>query len=101
MRKIDEHTFKRVKKWLRIQPAKSVAKRFDLHESTVLNIRGSRNFNEYREMVKAEHPPIKFSLKEEVLSIHQQLFDKNDGRYIRPLTARTAVMHIRQHTKST
>lgn len=94
MKKIDQHTFKQIRKWLRVSTVKSVARRFDLHESTILNIRGSRTFEEYREVVKAEHPPIKYSLAEDILSLHRSLFDRKDGKYMLPKNARQAMAKI-------
>lgn len=94
MKRLDEQTFKQAKKWLRIQSAKRVANRFDLHESTVLNIRGCKNFDEYKEIVKAEHPPVQFSLRDEVLDLHQILFNNDD--YVAPSTAYRAIFEIKQ-----
>lgn len=94
MKKVDEHTFKQARKWLIISTAKSVAHRFDLHESTVLNIRGSKNYAEYREMVKAEHPPVKYSLAEDVMKLHRTLFDLDNGQYLPPRSAQVAMGEI-------
>lgn len=98
MKKVDQHTFKQVKVWLRLRPAKAVARKFDLHESTVLNIRGCRNFDEYREQVKAEHPPIKYSLAEDVYEIHRMLSDQPD--YVRPRNAQIAMLDVKQKLAS-
>lgn len=94
MKRIDDTTFKKVKKWLYIRQPKAVANKFDLHESTVLNIRGCKNFREYREMVEAEHPPTKYSLGEDVIWLHRKLLQTKD--YIAPDTAHNAMVEIKE-----
>ena len=92
--KVTEEYFREVKRTIRWTTNKRTATKHGLHLSTVINIRGSRNYEEYRQLVKAEHQPTLFSLKDHVLDLHKLVFDKKDNNYFPPKTARTAVTQL-------
>lgn len=91
--RVTEDVFRQVKRD-RFTPKWYRAKKYGLHLSTVINIVGSRNFAQYRELVISEHQPTKFSIADEVLTIHRMLFNTQDG-YVRPRSARQAVLEIK------
>ena len=95
MRKLDEQTFLSIKKPLynRFARPKVLAKRFDVSEKTILQVRGSQNYSQYRQNVIAQHPPVTFSLRDEVLFLHELTF-KKDSSYVAPSTARVAVEEL-------
>ncbi len=99
MKRISEQQFKQIKGsiWRFYESPRLLAKKFDIHLSTVLNIKGCRNYEEYRDLVKAEHPPTKYSLADDVLELHRLQFDHNDNKYITPPTARAAMRQLLSH----
>ena len=96
MKRIDQDTFRQVKRMTRLHRTSTIVRRTGLHNSTVLNIRGCKNYGEYREMVQAEHPPVKYSLADDVLEIHRRLFEKPTVAYIPPKTAQQAMQEIKK-----
>lgn len=92
--RITEPYFYEVKRYSRWHTSRRTAAKFGIHISTAMNIAGCRNYEQYRELVRAEHQPTKFSLREGILELHKQVFDKNDNKYIEPSVARTALTQI-------
>lgn len=92
--RVTKEEFAILKKQLRFRSAKYVAKKSGRHLSTVINIKGSKNYIEYRELVKSEHQEIAFSLKDSVLELHRIMFDNRDNKYIAPTTAKMAVAKL-------
>lgn len=95
VRKIKPEYFNEVKwsiRWNRSM--KKVAAKHGISLSTVLNIKGCKNYTEYMELVRSEHQPTQFSLRDEVLALHKTVFDKGDSKYHEPLTARIAVTQL-------
>lgn len=92
--KIDALDFRQIKRWLRFHSITKVARRFSLHESTVLAIRGSKTYNEYREQVKAKHPPIKNSLADEIMDLHYNVLYVPG--YIPPRNATVAIKELKK-----
>lgn len=95
MKRVDEQLFNQVKSGLRNKwtSAEKVARRNELSVKTVLQIRGSKDFAQYTENNKAQHPDIKFSLRDHVLELHRLAF-RQDNTYIPPTTAKTAVIEL-------
>jgi len=83
---------KRVKRHLLWQTASQTANKFYLSKKTVIQIRGTRTFEEYAESNKAQHPGTGHSLKEDILELHKLMFDKHDNKYLAPLTATKAAL---------
>lgn len=50
-----EPEFKAIKKHLKIASVASTAKTMNRSQSCIMRIRGSKNYGEYKELVKAEH----------------------------------------------
>lgn len=85
--------FHDIKRFVRWHTNKRTADKFGIHLSTVINIRGSQTYLQYRQLVKAEHPPLKYSLKEDILELHKLTFRK-DNTYIAPRTAQVAIAEL-------
>ena len=95
MKRVDEQLFNQVKSGLRNKwtSAEKVARRNELSAKTILQIRGSKNYEEYQQQNKAQHPEVKFSLKDHVLELHRLAF-RQDNTYIPPKTARLAITEL-------
>ena len=94
--KINAETFKQIKRLTRLHRTQTVARKTGLHPSTVINIRGCRNYVEYRELVRAEHPPLKYSLAADVLEIHRRVFEQPTIPYIPPKSAKLAMLELKK-----
>jgi len=97
-RRIDEELFNQIKLPLRnrLTRPRALAKRFDISLKTCLMIKGSATYLDYKAQSKAQHPDNNYSLRDEVLYLHQQTF-KKDNTYIPPPTARQAVVELQRH----
>lgn len=95
MKRVTEELFTQVKKPLynRLTRPRVLANKFELSLKTILQIRGSKNFEEYCQQNRAQHPPVTFSLADEVLHLHKLTF-RQDNDYIAPLTARQAILEL-------
>lgn len=99
-KRIEPESFKAMKTWLHMgERPRAIASRYDVHLSTVLNIKGCKNYEEYREIVKAEHPPVKYSLRDEVMELHRYLHDEGDGQYFYPRNCQIAMLAINKAIK--
>ncbi len=98
MGRIDEHTFKKVKGGIfwKLTPHQAAAK-YDISVKTVLQIRGSHDYKQYKEQVKAQHPEVQYSLAESVHQLHDIVFNKHDNKYIPKPTARKAAQSLKLH----
>lgn len=97
--KIDYDEYRTVKRSLRFHRVATVANKRGLSVSTVMKIRGAKNYDEYVGLVKATHPEIKYSLAEDVLYVHKLMFDKGDNKYQQPATAQKAIKVIIKELK--
>ena len=81
MSRIDEHTFKKVKGGIfwKLTPQQAATK-YDISEKTVLQIRGSHDYKQYKEQVKAQHPEVQYSLADSVHQLHDIVFNKHDNK---------------------
>lgn len=92
IKRITPEYFREVKQSIRWNwSMKKVAHKHGISLSTVLNIKGCKNYLEYRELVKSEHNEIKFSIREAVLDLHKLVFDKGDNKYLAPKTGQEAI----------
>ncbi len=92
IRKITPEYFAEVKQSIRWNwSMKKVAAKHGISLSTVLNIKGCRNYQEYRELVKSEHQPVKNSLADRLIALHKTVYDNKDNKYIAPKTADSAL----------
>lgn len=71
--KITEELFTQLKNELRYSDPFTVAMRNATSEKTVLQIKGSKDYLEYRAHVKAQHPPVQLSMRDAVLEINRKL----------------------------
>jgi hypothetical protein len=85
--------FSEVKRYVRWHTTNRTAKKFGISIKTALQVRGSNNYGQYRENVKAQHPETKYSLADDVLALHKTVFDKG-GEYHTPKTAQTAITQL-------
>ena len=95
IRKLTEQYFNEVKqalKWYKGKSVNRIAYKQGISVKTVLQVKGSRNYQEYQDQNKAQHPPLEFSLRENVLKVHRLIFDKED--YAKPTSARMAIGQI-------
>jgi len=88
--KLTYSEYRASKRSLRFRRVATVAEKQKLSIKTILQIRGSKTYEEYKQQSKAQHPPVKYSLAEEVLYIHKLTFDKGDNKYLAPKTAQIA-----------
>lgn len=92
IKKIKPEYFVEVKRSIRWNwNMKKVAEKHGISLSTVLNIKGCRNYAEYMELVKSEHQPVVYSMREASLDLHKLIFDKKDNKYIAPKTGQQAM----------
>ena len=94
MRKVTFNEFKSTKRLLIFLTTKTVAKRTGRHLSTIINIKGCRNFIDYEALKNSEHQPTKDSLADRVLELHKMVFMKPGVAYFAPPTARRAVIEL-------
>lgn len=92
--KVTFQEFKDIKKYLWVHTTKSTARKFDRHLSTIINIKGCRNYIDYEELVKSEHQPTKDSLADRVLELHKMVYMVPGKTYFAPPTARRAVIEL-------
>lgn len=97
MKHIDEHAFLQIKGGMfsKFSSPHRVAAKNDVSLKTVLQVRGSRNFKEYTQQNKAQHLPVKNSLRDEILGLHRGLFSEGDGKYFPPSSAMRAIGEIK------
>jgi phosphoenolpyruvate carboxylase len=92
---INEREFRDIKSVLRHDHPVEVARRFGRHLAIVEKINSCLNFDRYRAIVKAEHPPIKRSLTDRVEILehsHQLLAGRVDVLEERLKTQRASVL---------
>lgn len=94
MKSVTGTEFHIIKKQLRFRSAESVARKNERHLSTIINIKGSKNYEEYKKLVESEHQPVKYSLMQKVLDLHKIMFDNGDNKYIAPTTAKMAIAKL-------
>jgi hypothetical protein len=93
MKRITSHDFAIIKHGLRnkFTTARNLANRYEVSLKTVYQIRGSKDFGEYTQQNKAQHPDTKFSLAESVLELHDMTFNRHDNKYLSPKSAKQAI----------
>lgn len=93
MKVVTKDEFKQIKRKLITNRGysgeKRVAKRYNRSIKTIIQIKNSKTFENYTEQNKAQHQPVKDSLAERVLALHEILFTSPD--YIKPRTASNAL----------
>ena len=99
MKKLTEVDFKKIKRsrWITPSP-KEAAKKFGVSLKTVLQVRGSKNYQQYQEQNKAQHPPVKYSIADNVKDLHAKVFGGQDD-YRTPTSARRALEQLKSVSK--
>lgn len=98
MRRITEQDFKKIKGGIFWKlTASQAAAKYDVSLKTVLQVRGSSNYQQYKEQCKAQHPEVQYSLADNVKDLHSIVFNKHDNKYLPPETARKAVQELKLH----
>lgn len=97
MSKITEQQFKHIKGGFIWRTAGQLAAKHDISYKTAVQIKASKDYDMYREQVKAQHPEIKYSLADNVTDLHNIVFNKHDNKYLPPETARKAVQELKLH----
>lgn len=92
--RITPEYFNETKRFVRWHTIKRTADRFGISRKTALQVRGSNTYHQYQENVRAQHPPTKYSLGEDVLELHRLTFDKKDNKYLTPPSARKAMIDL-------
>lgn len=94
IKKITPEYFSEVKHTIRWSRPQKAVRVHGISLSTALNIKGCKNYAEYMELVRSEHNPTQFSLREHVLTLHKMVFDKDNPDYKEPRTAQTAIVQL-------
>lgn len=97
MSKITEQQFKHIKGGFMWRTAGQLAAKHDISYKTAVQIKASKNYDMYREQVKAQHPEPQYSLADQVKYIHKLVFDAHDNKYLPPETARSAARQLEIH----
>lgn len=71
--KVTEELFNQIKNELRYSDPLIVATKNHTSVKTILQIKGSQNFLEYRAQVKAQHPPTKFSMRDAIIELNNKM----------------------------
>lgn len=95
-KRVDEDTFNLIKRKLIFSRPRSVAAKVGVSLKTVLQVKGSKTLKEYKDQCRAQHPPQEFSLAQEIMNCHRKMYDKQDGEYIQPPAARTAIIELKE-----
>lgn len=95
--KITAADFKRIKSGFIWRTAGQLAAKHDISYKTAVQIKASKDYDMYREQVKAQHPEPQYSLADQVKYIHNLVFNKHDNKYIEPPTGRQAARELEIH----
>lgn len=97
MKRITEQSFNRIKRQLKpwTRPHR-VAQKEGLHISTVLNIKGCRDYREYRMLVESEHQPVKYSVRDDVMALHRRIYEVPNKAYVYPKNCKQAMAEINE-----
>lgn len=80
MRKITEQEFGLIKKKLRWAAPFAVAPRVGRHIAIVTKIDSCKSYEQYKKIVRAEHPPIKNSLADRVSDLERRVASLEEAR---------------------
>ncbi len=70
-----------------------VAYKHGISFKTVMQIKNSATYEDYRAQCLAQHPEVQYSLAAEVLKLHEIVFSKGE-EYHKPKTAQTAITQL-------
>ena len=72
-KRVTKELFLQLKRELESTSVQMIAFGNGLSEKTVLQVKGSKNFADYQAQVKAQHPPVKNSMRDTVAEINEKL----------------------------
>lgn len=90
--KITQQIFEWVKDDLKLSNHYVVSRAHDLSLKTILQIDMSKSYEQYVNMSRAQHPPVKYSLADDVLALHKKLLNREAK------TAREAIRNLLNET---
>lgn len=99
VKKITPEYFDVTKRILRWNTNRRTARKTGLSLKTVLQIRGSKNYTEYMEQCKAQHPETKYSAREDLLAYLKERCEKAGVEYKVPSHMSVALYQLRQLDK--
>lgn len=91
--KITKEVFDHAKRNIGRYGKAQAMRRFNFSMKTAVQIECSKDYRMYRRQVKAQHPLTTYSLAEDVLTLHYQIFWK-DNTYIAPRSAKLAITEL-------
>lgn len=71
--KVTEEFFRQAKYELQYSDPLTVAIKNHVSIKTILQIKGSQNYLEYRAQVKAQHPPTQFSMRDAIIDLSNKM----------------------------
>lgn len=91
-----KRSLERKRRWTRFtsRHIKKVAETHGISYKTVVQIEASNDYEAYRRQVVAQHPITHYSLAEDIISLHGELFGERE-KYTKPKAASQAVAQIR------
>ena len=89
---VNKYEFAQAKRWLMSYSVETTAKKLNRSIKTVVQIKNSKTFDDYQDQNLAQHPPTKFSLRDNVLELHRLLFDHD--MYAAPSSAERAITEL-------
>lgn len=98
MKRVTRQEFAQIKRWLIVYrglgSVQRVARRADRSLKTIVQIKNSKTHSDYIEQCKAQHPPVKYSLADDVLWLHDKTFRPSRKDYAKPHSAKAAIREL-------
>lgn len=99
IKKVTPEYFADTKRIMRWTTNRRTARKTGLSLKTVLQIRGSKNYREYQEQTKAQHPSIKYSAREDLFAYLKERCEQAGIDYKEPSHMSIALYRLRQMDK--
>ena len=96
VKKITEEYFYDLKKTMRWTTNRRAANKHGVSLKTVLQVRGSKNYEEYTQQMKAQHPPTKYSAREDLVNYYKERCAAAGIEFKEPRSMQIALYKIRQ-----
>lgn len=95
--RITEQLFDDIKYDMRYRRLSKIMSVHNIGYKTAIQIDASKDFATYTAQNKAQHPVTLYSLADNVIELHNIIFNQHDNTYIVPKTAKQAIKEIQQH----
>lgn len=99
VKKITPEYFTVTKRILRWNTNKRTARKTGLSLKTVLQIRGSKNYGEYMEQCRAQHPEVKYSAREDLCAYLKERCEQAGVKYKEPSHMSVGFYQLREMDK--